>query len=429
MLRHIPLYGQTTVCLSVIWSWTPGLLCVLATLNNAAVNTGVQIPPWNSALSSLRYICANGIPRLEDEMVGWHHWRNGHELEQTLGDGEGQRSLACSTPQGRKESDMTWRLNIGSAGSRATAVLLSAVAAPASSHRHRAHWLSSPAAFTSARLLFLTLVSLGCAGSSLLPLQPSLCNMGSRYNWGVQTLCCGLWDPVPWREMESGPPVLGSWSLSHWTTSVVPPWCCLFSVLLMVPFLTDVRWCLVVVLIFVPVMVSDVQHLFSSCWPFLWRNVYSSFSPTLNWVVLLLSFRSSLTTQHIRYTICKYFLIFWGFFPYFVCGDKIIKFSWTPICFLFCCMFCCCSVDKLCWTLCNPVDWGTPGFPVLHYLPEFAQTHVPWICDAIQPSHSLSPPFSGPQSFPASGSFLMSQFFASDGQSIGALASVLPMNI
>ena len=62
--------------------------------------------------------------------------------------------------------------------------------------------------------------------------------------------------------------------------------------------------------------------------------------------------------------------------------------------FFFCCMFCCCSVDKLCWTLQSHGLWGTPGFPVLHYLPEFAQTHVPWICDAIQPSHSLLPPSS-----------------------------------
>ena len=47
----------------------------------------------------------------EDEMVGWHHQLDGHEFEQTPGDGEGQGSLACFSPQGRKESDMTERLN------------------------------------------------------------------------------------------------------------------------------------------------------------------------------------------------------------------------------------------------------------------------------------------------------------------------------
>ena len=54
---------------------------------------------------------------------------------------------------------------------------------------------------------------------------------------------------------------------------------------------------------------------------------------------------------------------------------------------------CCHSVTKLCPTLCDPMDCSTPGFPVLHYLLEFAQTHVHWVGDAIQPSHPLSPPF------------------------------------
>ena len=44
-------------------------------------------------------------------MVGWHHWPNGHEFEQTSGDSEGQRSLGCCSPWGRKESDMTEWLN------------------------------------------------------------------------------------------------------------------------------------------------------------------------------------------------------------------------------------------------------------------------------------------------------------------------------
>ena len=40
----------------------------------------------------------------EDEMAGWHHWFNGHELGQTLGDGEGQRNLVCCRPWGLEES-------------------------------------------------------------------------------------------------------------------------------------------------------------------------------------------------------------------------------------------------------------------------------------------------------------------------------------
>ena len=49
--------------------------------------------------------------RTEDEMVGWHHQLNGHESEQTLGDSEGQGSLAHCSPWDRKESDMTEWLN------------------------------------------------------------------------------------------------------------------------------------------------------------------------------------------------------------------------------------------------------------------------------------------------------------------------------
>ena len=42
-----------------------------------------------------------------DEMVGWHHRLNGHEFEQTLGDGEGQGTPACYSPQAHKELDTT----------------------------------------------------------------------------------------------------------------------------------------------------------------------------------------------------------------------------------------------------------------------------------------------------------------------------------
>ena len=49
--------------------------------------------------------------RRRDEMIGWHHRLNGHEFEQTPGDGEGQGSLICCGPWGRKVSDTTERLN------------------------------------------------------------------------------------------------------------------------------------------------------------------------------------------------------------------------------------------------------------------------------------------------------------------------------
>ena len=47
------------------------------------------------------------------------------------------------------------------------------------------------------------------------------------------------------------------------------------------------------------------------------------------------------------------------------------------------------SVPQSCLTFCDPMDYSRPGFPVLHHLPELAQTHVHWVSDAIQPSHPL----------------------------------------
>ena len=98
-------------------------------------------------------------------------------------------------------------------------------------------------------------------------------------------------------------------------------------------------------------------------------------------------------------------------------GDKRFQFS---------------SVTQSCPALCNPMDCSMPGFPVHHQLPEFTQTHAHWVSDAIQPfiSSYVVPFPSHRQSFPASGPFLVSQFFASGGQNIGASASVwiLPMN-
>ena len=80
----------------------------------------------------------------------------------------------------------------------------------------------------------------------------------------------------------------------------------------------------------------------------------------------------------------------------------------------------------------RPKNYSTPGFPVLHDIPEFAYTHIHLVNDAIQPSHLLSPPCSlalNPSQqqdfFPAS------QLFTLGGQSIGAsaLAPALAMNI
>ena len=95
------------------------------------------------------------------------------------------------------------------------------------------------------------------------------------------------------------------------------------------------------------------------------------------------------------------------------------------------CTLCCCSVTQSCPTHWDPVDCSTPAFPVLHCLLEFARTHVHWINDAIQLSHPVIPFSSCLQTFPASGSFPMSQLSMSGNQSIrtSPLELVHTMNI
>ena len=58
-------------------------------------------------------------------MIGWHHLLNGHEFEQNQGDSKGQGSLACCSPQGHKEQDMTERLNNNASCVNGTFKLLS----------------------------------------------------------------------------------------------------------------------------------------------------------------------------------------------------------------------------------------------------------------------------------------------------------------
>ena len=73
-----------------------------------------------------------------------------------------------------------------------------------------------------------------------------------------------------------------------------------------------------------------------------------------------------------------------------------------------CRLRCYCSVPKSCPILCEPMNCSTPGFPVLHHLLEFAQTHVHWVSDAIQPSHLQ------PLSFPFAFHFLSIRVFSSE---------------
>ena len=86
------------------------------------------------------------------------------------------------------------------------------------------------------------------------------------------------------------------------------------------------------------------------------------------------------------------------------------------------------SVAQSCPTLCDPVNHSTPDLPVHHQLPEFTETHVHRVSDAIQPSHPLSSPSPPAPNLSQHQSFPMSQLFAWGAQSTGvsALASFLP---
>ena len=87
-------------------------------------------------------------------------------------------------------------------------------------------------------------------------------------------------------------------------------------------------------------------------------------------------------------------------------------------------------VQSLCLTLCDPMDCSTPGFPVLHYLLELAETHVHWVSDAMQPSPPLSLP--SPSARNRSQYQSLFQWVSSSHQVAKVLAtsaSVLPANI
>ena len=92
---------------------------------------------------------------------------------------------------------------------------------------------------------------------------------------------------------------------------------------------------------------------------------------------------------------------------------------------------CCCSVARLCRILYDPMSFSMPGFPVVCSLSPRALSNSRPLSQWCHPIILLSVPHFSfcPQSFPASGSFPMSWPFTSHGQSIGASASVLPVNI
>ena len=99
--------------------------------------------------------------------------------------------------------------------------------------------------------------------------------------------------------------------------------------------------------------------------------------------------------------LCSYesVCLFWGelfsgtcFSPWAVCAAPWLICPWvSEVDLLEQCCWCCCSVTKLCPTLRDPMDCSSPGLPVSHYLPEFAQVLVHWIGDVIHPVRTVAP--------------------------------------
>ena len=93
-----------------IWVAFPSFL---SSMNSAAISILVHIFWWTYVWISIGYSSRRQEEKriTEDEMAEWHHWLNGHEFEQALGVGDGQGSLVCCSPWGRKESDTIKQLN------------------------------------------------------------------------------------------------------------------------------------------------------------------------------------------------------------------------------------------------------------------------------------------------------------------------------
>ena len=167
-------------------------------------------------------------------------------------------------------------------------------------------------------------------------------------------------------------------------------------------------------------LLSCVQ-LFATPWP---TACQASLSITNSWSLLkLMSIESVMPSNHL--ILCRSLLLLPSIFPNIkvFSNESVLHNEHSTVQFS--------SVAQLYLIVCDPMNFSMPGFPVCHQVPELTQTHVHPIGDTIQPSHALSSPFSSYlQSSPESGSFPLSQFFISGGQSIGvsASASVLPMN-
>ena len=164
----------------------------------------------------------------------------------------------------------------------------------------------------------------------------------------------------PWRGRRHSPiQYLGVWGKNHFSGCLTPTcWCCCCS--------SVAEWCLT---LHSPMGCRMPGHLFPFYLP--WSDETRCHDLCLFVCLsLILGFKPAFSLSF--FTLIKRF-----FSSSLLSAIRVVQFS---------------SVAQSCPTLCDPMDWSTPGFPVLHQLPEIAQTHVHQVSDAIQPSHPLSTP-------------------------------------
>jgi len=116
--------------------------------------------------------------------------------------------------------------------------------------------------------------------------------------------------------------------------------------------------------------------------PFICLSVYPTIYPII--IIHPSTYLSTFLSIHPLFLLTKHFPVPFPSVRSLCCVFlTCISFSWH----------CCSPVAKMYLTLCNPMNGSTPGFPVFHCLLEFAQTHIHWIDDVIDPSNPLSLPF------------------------------------
>ena len=118
----------------------------------------------------------------------------------------------------------------------------------------------------------------------------------------------------------------------------------------------------------------------------LWCSVLTSLTWLAAFASLAFSWDSLFSSVHdFKYHLYADAFQIWNSRPASLLSCRVVVYLTTSVQFS--------SVAQSCLNLCDPMNHSTPGLPAHHQLPEFTQTHVHWVSDAIQPSHPLSSPF------------------------------------